>query len=89
MSGIRWEAPSSEIVIGTWDDVIVFYNNPPAPEELIGKKSQGHYHAGGIYNCRCYEEPVLDIDDVSWPHKVYHAGRIQRMSKKQFTKLLS
>lgn len=71
------------------DDVIVFYNNPPAPEELIGKKSQGHYHAGGIYNCRCYEEPVLDIDDVSWPHKVYHAGRIQRMTKKQFTKLLS
>lgn len=71
------------------NDVIVFYNEAPSPEMLIGKKSQGYYHAGGIYNCRCYMEPVIDIDDVSWPHKVYHAGKIQRMSRKQFTNLLT
>ena len=71
------------------NDVIVFYNEPPAPEELIGKKSAGHYHAGGIYNCRCYEEPLLDIVDVTWPHKVYHAGKITKMSRKRFTDLLS
>ena len=58
-------------------------------EELIGKKSAGHYHAGGIYNCRCYEEPLLDIVDVTWPHKVYHAGKITKMSRKRFTDLLS
>lgn len=69
-------------------DVIVFYNDPPAPEELIGKKSQGRYHAGGIYNCRCYEEPIIDIDDITWPHKVYHNNKITRMSRKQFIKLL-
>lgn len=71
------------------NDVIVFYNDPPAPEELIGKKSAGHYHAGGIYNCRCYEEPILDVDDVSWPHKVYYRGKITRMSRKRFTELNS
>lgn len=71
------------------NDVIVFYNNPPAPEELIGKKSAGHYHAGGIYNCRCYEEPILDLDDVSWPHKVYVGGKITKMSRKRFTTLLA
>ena len=69
------------------NDVIVFYNEAPSPELLIGKKSQGYYHAGGIYNCRCWQEPVIDLDDVTWPHKVYHSGRIQRMSRKQFTNL--
>lgn len=70
------------------NNVIVFYSDPPSPEELIGKKSQGRYHAGGIYNCRCYEEPVLDIEDISFPHKVYSNGKITRMSKKQFMKLV-
>lgn len=70
------------------NNVIVFYSDPPSPEELIGKKPQGRYHAGGIYNCRCYEEPVLDIEDVSFPHKVYSNGKITRMSKKQFMKLV-
>jgi len=70
------------------NNVIVFYNEAPSPELLIGKKSQGYYHAGGIYNCRCYMEPVLDMDDVSWPHKVYHAGKIQTMGKRKFRELL-
>lgn len=70
------------------DNVIVFFEEPPAPEVLIGKKSAGYYHAGGIYNCRCYMEPILSIDDVTWPHKVYHKGEIKRLSKKSFTDLL-
>lgn len=70
------------------DNVIVFYDDPPAPEVLIGKKSAGNYHAGGIYNCRCYMEPILSIDDITWPHKVYYKGSITRLSRKSFTKLL-
>lgn len=70
------------------NNVIVFYNEAPSPELLIGKKSQGYYHAGGIYNCRCWQEPIIDLKDVTWPHKVYHSGKIQQMSKKQFTKIL-
>lgn len=70
------------------NDVIVLYADPPSPEVLIHKKSQGRYHAGGIYNCRCYEEPILDLDDVSWPHKVYYSGKITKMSRKSFTNIL-
>lgn len=69
------------------DDVIVFYQDPPSPEMLIGRKSQGNYHAGNIYNCRCYQEPLLDVDDVSWPHKVYRKGKITRLQRNSFTKL--
>lgn len=70
------------------NDVVVLYSDPPAPEELIGKKSAGHYHAGGIYNCRCYMEPLLDLDDITWPHKVYHAGKITKMGIKKFRDIL-
>ena len=70
------------------NDVVVLYSDPPAPEELIGKKSAGHYHAGGIYNCRCYMEPILDFADISWPHKVYYKGSITKMGLKKFRGIL-
>lgn len=66
------------------DGVIVAWNEPPSPEKLDGKKSVGNYHAGCIWNCRCYPEPIIDLDLISWPAKVYHNGSIQRMSRKQF-----
>lgn len=70
------------------EGVLVNWNNPPSPEELVGEKSVGHYHAGNVFNCRCYPEPLLDIDDVKWPHKVYHQGIIQTMRKADFEQLM-
>lgn len=70
------------------NDVIVLYSDPPAPEELVKKKSAGHYHAGEIYNCRCYQEPILDFGDITWPHKVYFRGKIKKIGLKSFTDLL-
>lgn len=70
------------------NDVLVNFSEPPSPELLNGEKSEGYYHAGNIWNCRCYEEPLLDIDDVKWPHKVYHNGNIQTMTKKQFEEIM-
>lgn len=67
--------------------VLVRFDAPPAPEALIGMKSQGHYNAGDIYNCRCYAAPLTEIDDVSWPHKVYYGGRIVKMTRAQFRKI--
>lgn len=64
--------------------VLIRWDDPPAPEALAGGKSQGHYNAGEIYNCRCYAAPLTDIDDVDWPHKVYFGGRIVRMTRQQF-----
>lgn len=73
------------------DDVICFWSEPPCPEQLakIPMKEYSYYHPGGIYNCRCYSEPLLSVGDVSWPHRVHYKGKIIRMSKKTFTNLLN
>lgn len=71
------------------DDVIIFWNDPPSPEKLDGEKSIGKYHAGNIFNCRCYPEPVIRLNFISWPHKVYYKGKIQTMTKSQFESISS
>ena len=70
------------------NDVLVSWNNPPSPELLVKEKDVGRYHAGNIWNCRCYSEPLIDINDVTWPHKVYINGSIQKMSKARFSLLI-
>lgn len=76
--------PSHRLMEG----VLVNWNDPPSPEALAGEKSVGNYHAGNIWNCRCFSEVLVDIDDVKWPNKVYHNGQIQMMSKREFFNLL-
>lgn len=70
------------------EGVLVNWNEPPSPEALAGEKSVGNYHAGNIWNCRCYTEPLIEIDDISWPHKVYTNGKIQTMGKMQFEQMM-
>lgn len=70
------------------EGVLVNWNEPPSPEVLAGEKSVGNYHAGNIWNCRCYPEPLIEIDDISWPHKVYTNGKIQTMGKMQFEQMM-
>lgn len=70
------------------EGVLVNFNNPPSPEKLAGEKyDYGVYNAGEIFNCRCYPEPVVDIEDIVFPAKVYHNGRIIRMRKSDFLKI--
>lgn len=74
----------------TMDDVLIKWQDPPSPELLTGlppAKNNVYYHAGEIYNCRCYPEVLLDINDVKWPHKVYLNGSIKFMSKKDFKEI--
>lgn len=66
------------------EGVLICWDNPPSPERLIGEKFVGYYHAGNIYNCRCYPAPVIKLDFISWPHKVYYNGAIQTMTRKEF-----
>lgn len=66
------------------DKVLCRFSDPPAPEELVGEKSNGHYSPGNIFNCRCYAAPVILWRNVEWPHKVYANGIISSMGKKQF-----
>ena len=69
------------------EDVLVAWDESPSPEELDGKAAYGHYHAGDTFNCRCYPEPLVDYNDVSWPHKVYHNGKIRHMTLAQFKRI--
>lgn len=70
------------------DGVLVRWSDPPSPEQLDGeRRSYGRYNCGGIFNCRCYAEPVIDLDLIPWPAKVYYGGVIQLMSRKQFEQI--
>ena len=70
-------------------DVLIRWTDPPSPEALIGIKSTlGKYNSGESPNCRCYPEPLIDVDYISWPHKVYTNGRIVRMTKSKFKEIM-
>jgi SPP1 gp7 family putative phage head morphogenesis protein len=64
-------------VLFRWDD-------PPAPEQLIGKKSEGRYAPGDIYNCRCYPAPLVTLNQINWPHKAYVQWQIKYVTRSQF-----
>lgn len=70
------------------DGVLVNWNNPPSPEALISEKNVGYYHAGNIYNCRCYSSPLVSLDFIKFPHKVYYQGTIQTMTRKEFEEIM-
>jgi SPP1 gp7 family putative phage head morphogenesis protein len=70
------------------DKVLVNWNDPPSPEALVGIRSTlGKYHAGNCPNCRCDAYPLLDVRDITWPHRVYLLGRIRSMTMAQFREL--
>lgn len=73
------------------DKVLCSFNDPPAPEQLNHEKHvPGHYGPGEIWNCRCYPEPIISLDQISWPAKVYMNGAIhKRVSRKEFEVLIS
>ena len=68
------------------DKVLVFYDDPPSPEALIGKTSYGEYHAGNTFNCRCYQEVVVDVRFLPDTFKYYHFGTIQTTTRNAFLK---
>jgi SPP1 gp7 family putative phage head morphogenesis protein len=71
------------------DGVLVKWNNPPNPEKMFGGHNSGNsYHAGMIYNCRCYAEPVVDINRVNFPHKVHTDGTVKSVSKSSFESIM-
>ena len=79
------------------DGVLVSWDEPPNPELLVGEPHNKRpyqvrhdaYHAGNIWNCRCVPLPVLGLDDISWPQKIYWQGRIQSVGRKTFEKIFT
>lgn len=68
--------------------VIVPWTQTPSPEALIGEKSTlGAYNAGECPNCRCLVIPILTLDDIKFPARVYWNGSITRMTKQAFKQI--
>jgi SPP1 gp7 family putative phage head morphogenesis protein len=68
--------------------VILRFSDPPDPDKLIHKHSTlGPALPGAQPNCRCVSLPLIDLSEVSWPHKVFMYGNITRMTRAQFAAL--
>jgi SPP1 gp7 family putative phage head morphogenesis protein len=73
------------------EGVLINFNNPPSPEALDPKGEQvpyGNYHAGNTFNCRCYEEVIVNLNYVDFPAKVYRNNVIERMTRAAFEKIM-
>lgn len=70
------------------DGVLVFFDDPPSPEALVGEKAYGNYHAGNTFNCRCYMEPVVDPAFLPDVVRVYRGGGITSLKKGELIKML-
>lgn len=71
-----------------FSDVLVNWNDAPAPESMAGEESEGHYHAGNIYNCRCVTLPLISLAEIKFPARVYMARDIKRLTAPDFESLI-
>lgn len=68
-----------------FEKVLVRWSDPPSPEAMAHVHSTlGKYNAGAAPNCRCVALPLVNLDLITWPARVYHGGRIERMSRRRF-----
>lgn len=66
-------------------DVVCSWDDAPDPESLSGEKGQfGAYHPGCCPNCRCYAEPILDINMLPDSFRVHMHGSIDHISRRAF-----
>jgi SPP1 gp7 family putative phage head morphogenesis protein len=71
------------------DKVLVAWADAPSPEMLAGEGNPfGHYAPGTVPNCRCIALPLIDLNEIRWPVKVYQHGHIEFMGRAQFAKLI-
>jgi len=68
--------------------VLVNWGDPPDPEALKGEKSYGAYHAGDTFYCRCYPEPIVNIDYIDFPADVHQNGIISKMTRSRFEQIM-
>ena len=66
------------------DGILVFYDDPPSPEALFGGKPYGNYHAGNTFNCRCYQQVVVDMRFLPDTFRYYRNGQIYTTTRAAF-----
>ena len=92
ISAYIWHAANDERTRhahGEMDGLLVFYNSPPNPEALFpeeGVKPYGRYHAGNTFNCRCWQEPVVDWSFLPDSIRVVTSDGVKTMSRKAIIK---
>lgn len=59
------------------EDVLINYDTPPFSETLLNEKPIDNYNAGEQYRCRCCASPVIRLDFISWPHKVFYQNKFK------------
>ena len=70
------------------EGVLINWGDIPNPELLNHEKSTaGSYHAGNVWNCRCYSEPLIDLNLIKWPAKIHFSGVISRIEKRKFEQM--
>jgi len=69
------------------DQVLVRWDDPPSPELLVNEKFVGRYNAGNVFNCRCTSAPIIDLDEITFPAKVFYRGTITRMGRAKFQQI--
>ena len=69
------------------DKVLVAWDDAPSPEALIGEHNYGRYHSGSTFNCRCVSLPIITLDEISFPARVYRGGVIARMNRRDFGRI--
>lgn len=66
------------------DGVLCFWESPPDPEAFFAGGSQfGPYHAGCCPNCRCYCEPVVDMQFLPDRLRVSAGGKPVSMTRRE------
>jgi len=73
-------------------NVLVRWRDAPMPEAMAPAAPDNsgiprRYHAGEIFNCRCYPEPVVSVDFLTFPMRVHQSGSIRKMTKANFESL--
>jgi len=69
------------------DGILIFYDDPPNPEALFPKKGvkpYGSYHAGNTFNCRCFQEPIVDESFLPDVFQYHRYGQIQSTTRAAF-----
>lgn len=67
-------------------NVLIRWDDPPSPEELLTGNPGSKYHAGEG-DCRCYPSSLVTLNHVVWPAKVHINGKIIEMKKSEFMKI--
>lgn len=83
----RWAGAGSCPKHKHMKNTFINWNTPPTPEILKDKNAIVPYHAGTYHDCKCYPDPIVSLDYIKPPYKVYNGTEIIKLVKKKFIEM--